>query len=91
MNASRPIRLSEELYDQVVSAAIFEATDDNTIIARAIGFYIEHLRIIREGMDGPLYRQEIERGSLPLQAVLGPKINTWRIDIPGENPEIDRG
>jgi len=87
---SRPLRLSEELHNEVISAAILEGVNESIIVGRAASWYLEHLRLKREGMDGPIYRLDEDRDSPVLQFILGPLTQSWRIVQPGEDPIIER-
>ncbi len=55
------LHIGEEASDIVRSMAVFENTSPYEILRTAIALYNQHLRMMREGWDGPIYSRPIQQ------------------------------
>lgn len=54
-----PIKLGVEASDGVRDMAILEGLTPEEIVSRGLALYYYHLKMVREGFDGPWYRHEV--------------------------------
>jgi len=80
-----PVFFSGEVADTVREIAIIESTDVQTLIARALSRYSIHLRMSREGYEGPVYVKDKENPNLLERLGIFDSKEKVIVQLPSEN------